>query len=82
MKQNKQTVIQYIKSLFGEKCKHHKYGAEVYQTLYGHGIMCTRCKYVVTYERWPDGYNINAVPDWSKSETELTRQLTKRRQSN
>lgn len=33
-------------------CKHHRYDMEVYETLYGHGLMCMNCKKVVTYEKF------------------------------
>ena len=58
-------------------CKHEKYSNEVFQTLYGHGLMCYNCKQALTYERWPKGYDINAVPNWSKTESELVQSLQK-----
>lgn len=62
---------------FHRSCKHHKFSKEVFQTLYGHGLMCHNCKQALTYERWPKGYDLNAVPDWSKTEAELVKHLTK-----
>ncbi len=58
-------------------CEHTKYSAEVFQTLYGHGLMCYNCKQALSYERWPKGYDLNAVPDWSKTERELVESLQK-----
>ena len=52
-----------------------KHGHSAFQTLHGFGFLCRFCGVIINYCPWPEGYDMNAVPDWSKSPEELLESL-------
>ena len=54
------------------ECEHC---GSMFQTLYGCGALCHICGVLKWYKKWPEGYDMQAVPDWSISPEELFRKL-------
>jgi len=70
-------MIESTKSMLEVLNKCDKHGHSAFQTLHGFGFLCRFCGVIINYCPWPNGYSMNAVPDWSKSPKEVLQSLLK-----